>query len=161
MNWIVTSYLSKFLKRFLVLLWNCDRWLQISRKKKISTLKYQLLEYYPFSANILLAVDCEKGKKIDLRGYKTTSFLKVAFEGEYRLGYRMMKQLQGTGYSFQKTWDTCSISDDVTNLIFPWKQGGFFSVKGEEIKGAFMVWWNPLKQKWVWHLCIFLSILGW
>lgn len=154
-------YLSKFLKRFLVLLWNCDRWLQISRKKKISTLKYQLLEYYPFSANILLAVDCEKGKKIDLRGYKTTSFLKVAFEGGYRLGYRMMKKLQDTGYSFQKTWDTCSISDVVTNLIFPWKQGGFFSVKGEEIKAAFMVWWNPLKQKWVWHLCIFLSILGW
>lgn len=131
------------------------------KKKKISSLKYQLLEYYPFSANILLAVDCEKGKKIDLRGYKTTSFLKVAFEGGYRLGYRMMKQLQDTGYSFQKTWDTCSISDVVTNLIFPWKQGGFFSVKGEEIKGAFMVWWNPLKQKWVWHLCIFLSILGW
>lgn len=131
------------------------------KKKKNSSLKYQLLEYYPFSANILLAVDCKKGKKIDLRGYKTTSFLKVAFEGEYRLGYRMMKQLQDTGYSFQKTWDTCSISDDVTNLIFPWKQGGFFSVKGEEIKGAFMVWWNPLKQKWVWHLCIFLSILGW
>lgn len=131
------------------------------KKKKISTLKYQLLEYYPFSANILLAVDCEKGKKIDLRGYKTTSFLKVAFEREYRLGYRMMKQLQDTGYSFQKTWDTSSISDVVTNLIFPWKQGGFFSVKGEEIKAAFMVWWNPLKQKWVWHLCIFLSILGW
>lgn len=58
---------------------------------------------YPFSANILLAVDCEKGKKIDLQGYKTTSFLKAELEGEYRLGYRMMKQLQDTGYSFQKT----------------------------------------------------------
>lgn len=89
------------------------------RRKKISTLKYQLLEYYPFSASILLAVDCEKGKKIDLQGYKTTSFLKAELEGEYRLGYRMMKQLQDTGYSFQKTWDTCSISDVVTNLIFP------------------------------------------
>lgn len=76
--------------------------MQISEEKKISTLKYQLLEYYPFSAKILLAVDCEKGKKIDLQGYKTTSFLKAELEGEYRLGYRMMKQLQDTGYSFQK-----------------------------------------------------------
>lgn len=72
----------------------------------------------------------------DLRGYKTTSFLKVAFEGGYRLGYRMMKQLQDTGYSFQKTWDTCSISDVVTNLIFPWKQGGFFFCKGWRDKGS-------------------------
>lgn len=75
----------------------------------------------------------------------------------------MMKQLQDTGYSFQKTWDTCSISDVVTNLIFPLEAREVFfgGVKGEEIKEAFMVWWDPLKQKWVWHLCISLSMLGW
>lgn len=76
------------------------------QKKKIFNLKISASWILSFSANILLAVDCEKGKKIDLQGYKTTSFLKAALEGEYRLGYRMMKQLQDTGYSFQKTWDT-------------------------------------------------------
>lgn len=97
-SWVELNFnilsVKKILNRFLLLLWNCDRSLQISEEKKSSTLKYQLLEYYPFSAKILLAVDCEKGKKIDLQGYKTTSFLKAELEGEYRLGYRMMKQLQ-------------------------------------------------------------------
>lgn len=163
MNWILTSYLLKNSKQIFIAVVKLWSIVANFRRKKISTLKYQLLEYYPFSAKILLAVDCEKGKKIDLQGYKTTSFLKAELEGEYRLGYRMMKQLQDTGYSFQKTWDTCSISDVVTNLIFPLEAREVFfgGVKGEEIKEAFMVWWDPLKQKWVWHLCISLSMLGW
>lgn len=164
LNWILTSYLLKNSKQIFIAVVKLWSIVANFRRKKISTLKYQLLEYYPFSASILLAVDCEKGKKIDLQGYKTTSFLKAELEGEYRLGYRMMKQLQDTGYSFQKTWDTCSISDVVTNLIFPLEARDIFlggGVKGEEIKGAFMVWWDPLKQKWVWHLCISLSVLGW
>lgn len=90
------------------------------RRKKKFNLKLPASGILSFQCKDFISCWLREGeKKIDLQGYKTTSFLKAELEGEYRLGYRMMKQLQDTGYSFQKTWDTCSISDVVTNLIFP------------------------------------------